>query len=171
MTYLRRFLIGITLIVLIAAPALSESLTGEHFSTFLIDPWCHISQTGPTLFGHLPETCITEFAIASQIYSGDMDDFYNDSYDIPVPQYNDGSYATEAEILFTIEFVDLDSVTGNAGDPAIIAWSWYGGSQALFHCDLEITQTITVKIESYAFRQGSVGAAPLDFGMLKTLFE
>lgn len=26
-------------------------------------------------------------------------------------------------------------------------------------------------IKSYAFRQGSVGAAPMDFGQLKNLFE
>jgi hypothetical protein len=127
------------------------------------------------LLGHLPEDCIEEIAIA-EFNEYFFSETWPSMIDIPVPVYSDGGWASETEILFVVRFgAHWDNVDPGIGASADVNALWESGPGV----GLEVVpgwqgippSGLSVRITSYAFRPCSVGAAPLDFGQLKTLFE
>ncbi len=151
------------LLFVIAIPLSAEPITGTYqFSHVAESSYC----SGPMYFGYLPEDGIIEVATASVIFSN-WDLFGNPPVPIPVPQYQDGSDASEAEILFIIRTNNIGSFNFN------YTAAWFGGPTIALSpsTDWDFVGSFSMEIASIAFRQGSVGAAPLDFGQLKSLFE
>jgi hypothetical protein len=133
-----------------------------------------ITEGGRGLFGHLPEGSIEELATTYGVFTFNSGD-YPAILTIPVPIYEDGTLASEAEILFVVRqqleiYANTSALCCSAGGSV----SWYGGPylqvDAYWDSNLHV-MGIRIEVTSYAFRQGSVAAAPLDFGQLKTLFE
>jgi hypothetical protein len=85
-----------------------------------------------------------------------------------MPVYGDGTSATLAETIFTV----IMSYAEGTLSAVTLMTTWNGEDSVLFKNDgpwpLDLCH---IEIKVWAFRQGSVGAAPLDFGMLKSMFE
>ncbi len=163
------------LLALLLFPILAsaEQLTGTANYTATMSVWIGegyggAGARGASLFGWSPTDLVTEMATASAAYEMDSQSPYD--LTIPIPQYADGTFATEEEIIFTLKWeiaTEFDSTLLHHIDVG-----WFGGpamSVNVTHSvgEAEYLWTIT----SFAFRAGSVGAAPLDFGQLKTMFE
>jgi hypothetical protein len=127
------------------------------------------SESGPRLFGTLPEGAISEMAeLSSTVIVEDVDG----TLSIPLPIYGDGTTATIEEILFTVQFEEWSLDTYNFPPSFIVSWT-FPNADALFHVATGDSHGLTVQvtIQSWAFRPDDTSATPLDFGTLKTLFE
>ncbi len=166
-------IVSMTLLALTLFPttAIGVQLSGSQTASFTA--YIHGSITvimesnseGPTLLGWIPQSCVSEFATASST----IEYVDNMAYPVPVPQFEDGTYATEEEILFAVQWgcyaAELFVVDFEANA------TWNGGPDVYLGVNNSVGVGVSCTITSYAFRQGSVGAAPLDFGTLKSMFE
>jgi hypothetical protein len=154
---MRLFLMISTLLVL-AGPLQAVTISGG----WLLEAY---DEVGPRFYGTLPEGNITEIAQASSAsYYYELGGFAP----IPLPTYDDGTTASLGEILFTIRFSDIDF----GGGVILRLESYWDGVSPEVWAGTGLDYSYSAfSVHSWAFRQGSVGAAPLDFGQLKSLFE
>ncbi|MBC8366650.1 hypothetical protein H8E52_04495 [bacterium] len=143
----------------IAFSSIAEPITGSRIIQNISGEGM---ETGPLFFGYLPEGEIIEVATATKSHF-----FIDTSRDVPIPMpiYEDGTSATLIDLIFTIRF--------NGFNPSeyggYIEATWDGLQHATITQPSMSPASIEVRV--WAFRQGSVGAESLDFGMLKTMFE
>ncbi len=146
--------------LLFAGFATAEPITGTYSFSCGWDVWGH---SGPFFFGTIPTGEIVEYATASESWGFGIETV---TRTIPLPQYEDGTDATLDEIMF--------SLRGGAFTSGSASWSvqaeWSGGNDLILSFNGPYGNAF-MDIEVIAFRQGSVGAAPLNFGQLKALFE
>ncbi len=156
-----------TMILLLAGfAAIAEPIMGTKTLAYSDD--IH-SSYGPRFFGHLPGACIEEIATTSEIFELIL--FHNSvELPIPMPVYGDGTVAALSETIFTVEMIHG---YGNI-EVVHLETTWNGGNTCTFANladEIYVFDGCSIEIKVWAFRQGSVGAAPLDFGALKSMFE
>ena len=154
-----RILLLVTAISLFAIAIQAEPITGTRVIYIQVgdDGW----ELGPPFFGYLPEGTITEMAYTEAIVAGQS----GDSFPVPLPTYTDGTVALLSEVFFTIQIDNL-----HPRELTVLEYTWDGGDTLLFETSIHWTWS-RLNVKAWAFRQGSVGAAPMDFGVLKTMFE
>ncbi len=174
-------LLSILTIIALSSTAIAEAITGT--TVFALRTpnanYFDLEQEGEAILGHLPLGAVDEIATLKTTLDIDQAAWGNLWTLVPVPQYEDGTLATEAEILFSVRVSLFDVyhvIVGGQYNHYEVHATWTGGEGVYLE---QFTsggwQTLAgmtrVEITSYAFRQGSVGAAPMDFGQLKSLFE
>ncbi len=169
---MRKTLLLLSTLIFLISPmsAFSEILTGSYYFYRFGNV---AAQDGPLIFGYVPEGPIAEVAFDSiTVYTNDFSSQWpSGDLSIPVPQYEDGTYANEWEILFAVRFNDVRTFSDFIVE---ISATWTGGPDLHYNfhsADWQDFAYLKLEITSIAFREGSVGAAPLNFGQLKTLFE
>jgi hypothetical protein len=156
-----RILLTLIIMTMFTGTLQSETISGTWGITA---SGSHSYETGPRFFGNLPEGNITEIAVASSdAYSYELSGYAP----IPLPTYQDGTSANLGEILFTVRFDDVDW----GGVPISIYCYWDGVSSEVSAGTGADYTYLTFTVHSWAFRQGPVGAASMDFSVLKTMFE
>ncbi len=121
---------------------------------------------GPLFFGHLPIGNIEEVAATSASFG--YFDLGSAEILIPLPDYDDGTSATLTETIFTVEMIYAEGTL-----PAVnYTITWNGEDSVFFENDSNWPIDLCfIEFKVWAFRQGEVGVAPMDFGALKSMFE
>jgi hypothetical protein len=163
-------LLFIMLLSLLAVPVSAEMVSGPISYDYLSTGYwgATFSHWGPDFLGYLPDGPIQEFAQTSQVDGGSISLLETTGLEIPIPQYADGTPATEEEIFFFLSVTNF----GSMDQDGQFILSWAGGpTVSVTNVSCHPDASVSVLVQSFALRQGSVGAAPLDFGQLKALFK